>query len=104
MEAMFDHYAESHPGRAPDRRRGGACSDGRVRIATSSSRRPTLAEVAVGSYPSFRPEGPEVEIVLKSADAEALAEEVAWLRPGARAGLRTRCRRLGLPRRRQGAR
>jgi molybdenum cofactor synthesis domain-containing protein len=35
--------------------------------------------VLVGSYPSFHPTGPEVEIVLKSADAEALAAAAAFL-------------------------
>jgi molybdopterin-biosynthesis enzyme MoeA-like protein len=37
--------------------------------------------VAVGSYPSFRRDGPEVEVVLKSADDAALAEAVGWLEP-----------------------
>ena len=35
--------------------------------------------VLVGSYPSFHATGPEVEIVLKSADAEALAAAGAFL-------------------------
>jgi nicotinamide-nucleotide amidase len=35
--------------------------------------------VLVGSYPSFHPTGPKVEIVLKSADAEALAGAAAYL-------------------------
>jgi molybdenum cofactor synthesis domain-containing protein len=35
-------------------------------------------DVLVGSYPSFHPSGPEVEIVLKSADAEALAAAAAF--------------------------
>ena len=35
--------------------------------------------VLVGSYPMFRPEGPEVEVVLKSGDADELAIAVAWL-------------------------
>ncbi len=35
--------------------------------------------VLVGSYPSFHPSGPEVEIVLKSADAEELAAAAAYL-------------------------
>jgi hypothetical protein len=30
-------------------------------------------DVLVGSYPSFEPTGPEVEVVLKSSDATALA-------------------------------
>ncbi len=47
---------------------------------------PALAEVGerwprvlVGSYPSFLSTGPEVEIVLKSSDAEALAAASGWL-------------------------
>jgi molybdopterin-biosynthesis enzyme MoeA-like protein len=35
--------------------------------------------VTVGSYPSFLDTGPEVEVVLKSADAAALGEAAAWL-------------------------
>jgi hypothetical protein len=34
--------------------------------------------VLVGSYPSFD-DGPEVEVVLKSADAAALAAASAWM-------------------------
>jgi len=34
--------------------------------------------VHVGSYPSFRPEGSEVEVVLKSADAAQLAAASTW--------------------------
>jgi hypothetical protein len=35
--------------------------------------------VTVGSYPRFLADGPEVEVVLKSADDEALAEASAWI-------------------------
>lgn len=35
--------------------------------------------VLVGSYPTFDPDGPTVEVVLKSSDAVALAEAAAWL-------------------------
>ena len=38
-------------------------------------------QVSIGSYPRFMPDGPEVEIVLKSADAKALAQAVSWLEP-----------------------
>jgi molybdopterin-biosynthesis enzyme MoeA-like protein len=34
--------------------------------------------VRVGSYPSFRPEGSEVEVVLKSSDPSELAAACAW--------------------------
>ena len=36
-------------------------------------------DVLVGSYPHFTDDGPEVEVVLKSADPELLAEAAAWL-------------------------
>jgi hypothetical protein len=35
--------------------------------------------VLVGSYPSFEPTGPQVEVVLKSSDKEALAEARAFV-------------------------
>jgi hypothetical protein len=35
--------------------------------------------VTVGSYPRFHADGPEVEVVLKSSDGEALAEATAWV-------------------------
>ena len=36
-------------------------------------------EVSVGSYPYFHEDGPEVEVVLKSADLEVLGAAGAWL-------------------------
>ena len=33
----------------------------------------------VGSYPTFAPTGPEVEVVVKSSDADELAAASAWL-------------------------
>jgi molybdenum cofactor synthesis domain-containing protein len=38
--------------------------------------------VAVGSYPSFPPSGPEVEVVLKSSDPDALAAASSFLGNG----------------------
>ena len=38
-------------------------------------------QVTIGSYPRFLPDGPEVEVVLKSADSAALTAAVAWLEP-----------------------
>ena len=35
--------------------------------------------VTIGSYPSFLDTGPEVEVVLKSADAAALDEAATWV-------------------------
>jgi molybdenum cofactor synthesis domain-containing protein len=45
--------------------------------------------VHVGSYPSFGPDGSEVEVVLKSADPDELAAAAAWAEPAlaAAAGL-----------------
>jgi molybdenum cofactor synthesis domain-containing protein len=45
-------------------------------LEEATRRHPT---VSVGSYPSFLDTGPEVEVVLKSADALALGEAAAWL-------------------------
>ena len=63
-------------------RRGAGGRDARERhrplLASATTRWPT---VSIGSYPRFEPTGPEVEVVLKSADAKALAEAVAWLEP-----------------------
>jgi nicotinamide-nucleotide amidase len=82
MEEMFDHHAEEFRADRPIgvwRRR---YQTGESRIADvlveATDRWPA---VTVGSYPSFQPGGPEVEVVLKSADAEALAEAVAWIEP-----------------------
>jgi nicotinamide-nucleotide amidase len=36
-------------------------------------------EANIGSYPSFHADGPEVEVVVKSSDADVLAETSAWL-------------------------
>jgi hypothetical protein len=38
--------------------------------------------VSVGSYPSFLADGPEVEVVLKSADPDALEAATAFLDSG----------------------
>jgi molybdenum cofactor synthesis domain-containing protein len=45
-------------------------------LVEATERWPT---VLVGSYPTFTPAGPEVEVVLKSADAAALEEAVAFM-------------------------
>jgi hypothetical protein len=44
-------------------------------------------EVLLGSYPSFEG-GPEVEVVVKSSDAEALAAAIAWIEPELEAAVR----------------
>jgi hypothetical protein len=35
--------------------------------------------VTIGSYPRFLADGPEVDVVLKSSDDEALTEAIAWI-------------------------
>ncbi|HZT15995.1 MAG TPA: molybdopterin-binding protein [Gaiellaceae bacterium] len=80
MEAMFDRYADELRAARPIgvwRRRE------RTRESTLAPALEAATErwpgVTVGSYPSFTPEGPEVEVVLKSADPDALAAAVAFL-------------------------
>ena len=80
MEAMFDAIAEEF-------RDGDPIAAWRKTYRTRESEiAQVLAEtgerwpdVLVGSYPSFDPAGPEVEIVLKSSDENALAEASAWV-------------------------
>jgi nicotinamide-nucleotide amidase len=81
MEAMFDAYAEELRGGSPIaswRRvlRGHGESEIADLLVEATERWPT---VAVGSYPTFFVEGPQVEVVLKSADGVALAEAADWL-------------------------
>jgi molybdenum cofactor synthesis domain-containing protein len=82
MEAMFDRYADRFGGGAPIGSWRGRFRTGESRIADllveATGRWPG---VVVGSYPSFLTDGPEVEIVLKSADAGALGAAAAWLEP-----------------------
>jgi molybdenum cofactor synthesis domain-containing protein len=82
MEAMFDAYADRLRGDQPIAawRRAYRTRESEIvhLLAHATTRWP---RVAIGSYPRFRPDGPEVEIVLKSADERALAEAVGWLEP-----------------------
>src|SRR5262245_46136458 len=79
MEAMFETLA--------DRFRGDPIGAWRRRYATGEGQIVQVLEeatmrhpaVKVGSYPSFLDTGPEVEVVLKAADAQALGEAVAWV-------------------------
>jgi molybdenum cofactor synthesis domain-containing protein len=82
MEAMFDAYAEEFRGAQPIaswRRAYKTRESDIVHLLTGATVR--WPNVTIGSYPRFKPEGPEVEIVLKSTDAKSLAEAVAWLEP-----------------------
>jgi molybdenum cofactor synthesis domain-containing protein len=79
MEAMFETLAE--------RFRGAPIGAWRRRYPTGEGQIVTVLEeatrrhpaVSVGSYPSFFATGPQVEVVLKSADAAALSEAAAWV-------------------------
>jgi len=82
MEAMFDKYADELRGEVPIsawRRAYRTRESEIVQLLTGATVR--WPQVSIGSYPRFLPEGPEVEVVLKSADAKALAAAVAWLEP-----------------------
>ena len=80
MEAMFDAVAEEF-------RRGEPIASWRKTYRTRESAIASLlAEagerwpgVVIGSYPAFPLDGPQVEVVLKSSDAAALAEASEWL-------------------------
>ncbi len=80
MEAMFDTVAG-------ELRRGAPIASWRRTYATTESRIVAVLEetaarypaVLVGSYPSFRPDGSRVEVVVRSDDPEALAAAAAWL-------------------------
>ena len=79
MVAMFDAIAEQFRG-APIstwRRRYRTGEGQIVDVLEEATRR--HPRVDVGSYPSFLPSGPEVDVVLKSVDQRALAEAVAWV-------------------------
>jgi molybdenum cofactor synthesis domain-containing protein len=82
MEAMFDAYAEEFRGPKPIsswRRTFRTRESDIVHLLTGATVR--WPQVAIGSYPRFDPDGPEVEIVLKSEDAKLLAQAVGWLEP-----------------------
>jgi molybdopterin-biosynthesis enzyme MoeA-like protein len=82
MEAMFDSFADELRGPAPIgcwRRTLAARESELAAVLVDAGER--FPNVSVGSYPRFQPEGPEVEVVLKSSDAEALAAAAAWIGP-----------------------
>jgi molybdenum cofactor synthesis domain-containing protein len=82
MEAMFDTVAD-------EIRAGAPISTWRRTFRTTESRIVGVLEemtarhpgVLVGSYPSFVGGVGEVEVVVKSGDASALAEARAWIEP-----------------------
>jgi molybdenum cofactor synthesis domain-containing protein len=79
MEAMYELVESELAGAAPiaSWRRTYATTESRiVEVLRELERRHPA--MRVGSYPTFRPEGSEVEVVLKSADAQELAAASAW--------------------------
>ena len=80
MEAMFDSIAEEF-------RRGSPIDSWRRTYRTRESViAPALVEVGerwpgvlVGSYPTFGPDGPTVEVVVKSSNPDELREASSWL-------------------------
>jgi molybdenum cofactor synthesis domain-containing protein len=80
MEAMFETLVD-------ELRAGGPIGSWRRSYRTTESRIVAVLEamgerhpsVLVGSYPSFDERGSEVEVVVKSADPEALAAATAWI-------------------------
>lgn len=79
MEAMFELLAVRFGGEPIGAwRRRYATGEGQIVsvLEEATQRHPG---VTIGSYPSFFETGPEVEVVLKSADAAALGEAAAWV-------------------------
>jgi molybdenum cofactor synthesis domain-containing protein len=80
MESMFESIADEFRGAPPidvwRRRYRTRESEIAGLLAEAGERWP---DVLVGSYPSFEPTGPEVEVVLKSSDGGALAEARAFV-------------------------
>jgi molybdenum cofactor synthesis domain-containing protein len=80
MREMFDRYADELRGERPivAWRRRYATRESTITPALeqTTARWP---EVLVGSYPSFQPAGPEVEVVLKSSDPDVLEAARAFL-------------------------
>jgi molybdenum cofactor synthesis domain-containing protein len=79
MEAMYEIVEHELVGGAPIGawRRTYATTESRIVDVLRELERRHPA-VRVGSYPSFRPEGSEVEVVLKSSDPAELAAAAAW--------------------------
>jgi molybdenum cofactor synthesis domain-containing protein len=79
MEAIFDSVAGRFRGRPIGTwRRSYRTGEGQiVEVLEEATRRHPA--VTIGSYPRFLADGPEVDVVLKSSDDEALAEAIAWI-------------------------
>jgi molybdenum cofactor synthesis domain-containing protein len=79
MEAMFDSFAAELRGSPIGswRRRYRTGEGQIVQVLEEATRR--HPRVSVGSYPHFLADGPQVDVVLKSADDTALALATAWV-------------------------
>jgi molybdenum cofactor synthesis domain-containing protein len=79
MEAMFESVAERFAGRPIGAwRRSYRTGEGQIVGILEEATR-LHPGVSVGSYPRFLDDGPEVTVVLKSADEDALASATAWV-------------------------
>jgi molybdenum cofactor synthesis domain-containing protein len=79
MEAMFDSFAAELRGSPIGswRRRYRTGEGQIVQVLEEATRR--HPRVSIGSYPHFLADGPQVDVVLKSADDTALALATAWV-------------------------
>jgi molybdenum cofactor synthesis domain-containing protein len=79
MEAMFETVADRFTGTPIEAwRRSYRTGEGQIVGILEEATR-LHPGVTVGSYPRFLDDGPEVTVVLKSADEEALAAATAWV-------------------------
>lgn len=79
MEAMFQTVAERFRGSPIGAwRRSYRTGEGQIVGILEEATR-LHPQVTVGSYPRFLDDGPEVTVVLKSADSDALATASAWV-------------------------
>jgi molybdenum cofactor synthesis domain-containing protein len=88
MVAMFDAIADAFRGEPIETwRRSYRTGEGQiVRVLEEATER--HPGVVVGSYPRFLDDGPETDVVLRSADRAALAEATAWVEAALDAALR----------------
>lgn len=87
MEAMFEMLAERFRGEPIGAwRRSYVTGEGQIVQVLEEATRLHPA-VTVGSYPRFTAGGPEVDVVLKSSDARALAAATAYLEAALAAAL-----------------
>jgi nicotinamide-nucleotide amidase len=82
MEAMFETIADELPGGSPigTWRRTYDTTEARI-VSVLEEMTALHPGVVVGSYPSFDGGVSEVEVVVKSADRDALVAATAWIEP-----------------------